>query len=477
MLKRKEHVIIYIRIIAQKIMKKVLFEKVIKIDVIFYIVLSIMSVVGFLYYYDLPITVWQSNELINIIGKGKIFDFYQLVYDKAASGGFMGNGLLDSANYNILIYSIIAIWILPIRCLNKLFHIGWLNNSFVYVMWTKVLILLCNYLLGYIMLLLAKSVGYDLQKGRKLAYYTVATSLLLFGSLMFGQVDIIALVVIMLSYCAYIKGDIWKFTILSSVAMCLKGFDILIFIPLLLLVEKKIFNLLKYCVSLFVFPLLTRILFNNGYAATKEFMNETYNFKARIWNAQIAGGLNNISIFCFIMILICVGCYLCESKGNKLLVSSGIVVAIFTNFFSTISFHPQWIILMSPFLAIIIVESDFKKILQILFIFLDFSYIISVCAHYCGAVDNNMIANGLFAKVIPGNVQGNIADIFGKLGIPEVFFYTIFVASLVSICGIWCMTLKRKSCDSEIQNEYRGLVYLRLSISLCFIIVSICLFL
>lgn len=93
----------------------------------------------------------------------------------------------------------------------------------------------------------------------------------------------------------------------GAVAICFKGFVILVVVPMILLVEKRIFKLCKYAIEMLSLILIWSMTFGRteGYLKTKEIISRLYNFKSYLWSNEVCGN----SLVILFEVIICCMCY------------------------------------------------------------------------------------------------------------------------------------------------------------------------
>src|SRR6185503_5459067 len=196
---------------------------------------------------------------------GHIADFYAY-----------NNKILPGWEYYLpLIYILFAIWNTPLRLLgltHDVARIG-ISLSLVELAWTKLLIVIFYFATAYIIFLIAKSISGRPQKAKYVAVIFATSPIAIFGAFIMGEYDIISVFFTMLGFYFYVKHDYLKFSLFFSLAISFKMFPFVIFIPLLLLVEKRILHLLKYGVIAVAATLLQIVIYYNNAAFRSSFFS------------------------------------------------------------------------------------------------------------------------------------------------------------------------------------------------------------
>lgn len=445
-----------------------------KCDKILLFSLMFLVTIGFSQWGDLSAIIQNSNLLLSTSYSGDFFKFYDIGLAEAIAHSNIGT----APNYNIIIYLTIAVWILPIKIFSFLLKIPFPINAGVY--WTEILIFLMAILMGKIIQKIAKELGQNQDDSRTISYICLSSPIVLFGSLGFGQCDIIGLNILLIAILFYIKEKYTIFCFIASLAICFKGFSFLLFLPMIALIEKRILHIVKYVIFGISLPILTKIIFlgTDGYQSIQDIMSGIYNFKTKIWKAQIPGGINNWSPFLLLMILICVWAYstkITEQNKNRLWVYTGCLA--FSVFAIFLPWHPQWLILLVPFLTLTYLFIENRKLLLLLDCLTGFGYVLLTCLVFPNNVDDSMLKNGILTKFITWkNTDVNIGDYWKSTEFPTEIVATLFFAGIVGSLMIIYKSLYKNSDEVTsitVSGIDRGLVYLRMFIIVAYVIFSI----
>lgn len=260
-----------------------------------------------------------------------------------------------------------------------------------------------------------------------------------------------------------------------SLAICYKLFPVLIFFPLILLAEKRIRKLLQcacIAVSPYIVSTLAYSIFDPGYSATQEVLKSGYNFFGKIYTAQIGGGISNISIFMVLLILICVFSYYLHPKPAKF-ASTAITLcaASYANFFIFVEWHPQWFIIILPFLILMIFSMENFRLGMMLEIAVTATYLLAASLRY---MTYYMMNNSLLVRLTSGmftlsDHPNPLYNSYIKLGISDIPVGSLFAGSLIALMFIAYKDLKSNRCgtnpfDNEIKIERTMLLVRSLTI-------------
>ncbi len=359
---------------------------------------------------------------------GHILDFYE------ANNNSMGGG----TNYLPSVYLLFALWNLPLKLLGIAGQ-GTMHAGPV-IFWYKLLPLL--FLAGASIYLykIAKLIGLSRKNATLLIAIWLSSPILFFGQFIFGQCDIFYTFFSLIGLYYYLKKNIRFFILFFGLAFTFKYFPLFVFIPLLLLIEKRPFKLVTY-MALALLPVALELIF---YISSAAFNSSVLGWWAlpRLYLAQI-GVFPNVAIFLFLFVwfIICGICYYLPEPENKNVfyqTSFYICLAACSVLFIFVFWHPQWLIFITPFLAVTTFMS--KKIRE--FLFFDFLMMVAFVGFtvifWQMNVDQHMFNLGVLGKFNPGLLDPNktfrMAGFF-TLGSNEVIgpmniYFTLFCSLL-----------------------------------------------
>lgn len=325
------------------------------------LILFIFTIILFLSYtYDDMVTTQRHSILVwDALSKGQLTNFYQFCYDNKFGG----------ANYDMTIYFIFAIWNLPCWIFERLTGQNaqnyelWITYGkgivfFAYLWSVKLFALIYNKICD-------RSPLDDRPKlsVKSATIYYASSTLLLCYSVLSGNYDIISLVLILFGINAFLDDKKITFLIIFSVATSLKFFAALVFVPLLLLNEKRITRIIPGILSCFVISVLEDMIFHKSsvLASTNNtwFMAES-GVSSFAQSGKIhAFGFGTVSLCILLYVLLCIYCYIQENDHSFLFFRKMIYVSVsaWLIFFLIRSFNCYWIVLMVPFLVLLVVTN------------------------------------------------------------------------------------------------------------------------
>ena len=353
------------------------------------------------------------------------FIFFQqgdLYHTIASAESYLNGHFLDFYNFNKTIvsgndyfpalYIIFAIWLSPLKIMGLLFHTpilpslselsassisnGW---TYVTIAWSKLLLVASFAGLTLIVNKISSVLTNGEIKSSNLTTAIFATSpIAIFCVFIFGQYDVIGLLIAMIGFYYYLQKNLLKFSWLFSVAISCKLFPIVMFIPLLLLSEKKPSQLLKYAAIAASLPLLQMAIYwhNEAFRSYTLFGGVAAN-RIRALTEFVISGQLHAPYLILLYILICLYTYIKEPinefERNK--ISIFVPIASYGVFFSTIVWHPQWLIFITPFFALSNIYLLQKEKLYLIELFGACAYFFIVVTTWPQNVDASMLQSGL----------------------------------------------------------------------------------
>ena len=406
---------------------------------------------------DMNLTIHHAEDLISAIRHGKFFDFYTVVMEKALSGGYYGQQtILFGANYNILLYLILAICIFPLVLFRKVTGIEY-NETFV-LTYFNILLAIAVVASAYLLFCLVRKMGQEEKNAKITTYLYLSSMLLIFSTVGFSQLDIFYILFMLWALLFYVQQKYFRFSLIMSLAIMLKMFPLLIFVPLILLVEKRVLHIIKYMAVGLSSTIIFKLIFASdyGYSITQEKMSDYYDFMGRMFENGISVAWGSCALFVMIIVVLCI--YAFDKKCAKEELWKYVInipLITFGAFILLVKWHPQWLAVFPPFMAMAVGVNRKRRSL----VYLDWGISICVCivSGFCfpKAVDNYMINNGILNSLVRSSYSGvTIADILKNVDYSDVLVLTALMAmlgyfifaSVKDIC-------RKKKINEEVENN------------------------
>ena len=314
-------------------------------------------------------------------------DFYQASYEQ--SGGYW-------ANYLPSTFVAYAIWNLPLYLTGHAPE-AILTNSFINIMWYKLLPVILYFITAQLMYRIGKEMGFGEKKSLLCKFAFLVFPMGVFSQFIFSQYDIFTVFFMVLGFYLFLKGKMWQFALAFGMAATFKYHAVLYFLALLLLKEKKIRNLIRYTV-LMALPLAVEILPNLG---SEAFRRNVFGFGALeyVQKPFALGFFSGINLLAAVAAFVLVWAYQrkAETKGELESWAVFFCVAVSFAIFGFSTWNPQWILLMAPFLVLnIMISGNGNLLLMVTNIFMLAMYIF--CSQ--SMVDERVLNSGILKYIL-----------------------------------------------------------------------------
>jgi hypothetical protein len=391
---------------------------------------------------------------------GHIFNFYD--YNKTAVG---------RDDYLPLIYVIFAAWNMPLKLLGLMHDVASAGTylTIVELVWTKLLLVAFYFATAYVMYLIGKVISNNSTKAKWLSAIFASSPIAVFAVFIFGQYDIIGIFFTMLGFYYYVKDNRLRFSLFFSLAISVKYFALIPFLPLLLLKEKRILPLLKYILISLAATLLQIAAYWNN-ASFRASVFGVGNEKATALESLNLSGINNSPYLVALYAAILLYAYIKEVDLKAESYKSAVYIALlsYAVMFSTVYWHPQWLIIIVPFFALstMFVKDAAKSFIIDTIGMFAFVYIFVNCWNH--NVDSIMLHNGVLRSFFPLIPLYNY-----QLFIPKYLhiFMGIFFIYLISPILIQIFEKYFSGNIDEIEKKEATCFRLRFYVGLAFFVI------
>ncbi len=400
---------------------------------------------------DLLCTASHGRDMLDCILSGNFLSFYDYTRSTAV--------------YSITIYLAFAIWSIPVKLIYVIFGLTpWEVTVFVDMpyavsMWYKLLPTLAYLAIGYLIYKILLEIKVNESTAKWACYLFLASPIAMFSQFVFGQYDSLGLFFTVLALYMFIKKKFYLFSVFCSIAITFKMFALIFFFPLILLAEKRILHIAKYTVIAFAGYVLCAVPFlsSTGYQYAMGFSGGII---MRLFDVGINTAMGNFSFFTFAMIILCVYAYTKKAANDADFHANAIYLAflIFGVLFAFIVlWHPQWVLFLTPFMAMAFVLNRNSNTSLILMIAMGLGYLLVTIRSFPGNVDANMMNSGIFAQIF--GVNPSVPPIRDLLGITHMqtasnVALTCFVGSILILFYFYSPLTKNGSLLEE--NSKKG---------------------
>ncbi|WP_342146801.1 glycosyltransferase 87 family protein [Rickettsiella endosymbiont of Aleochara curtula] len=347
---------------------------------------------------DIIATGWNSLNYLY----GNPLDFYQNCRK------IVGQGIFDAASYPPSIFLIFAVWLLPFKLLGFITSPHYFPIYLVY--WLKALTSLVYAVTGLVFYRVTQIYQTNQKWGIYSTWIWLTSPLAFFSQFIFSQYDIFYVFLTLLGFLFFLEKKIYWASFVFGLAITFKYFPFFVFIPLLLFFEKKIIKIIL-CGLIFSIPTL---IIQGLYIHSPAYVAGVLEFSplARVFSAGLTyNGQKIYYIFSVFLMLSGITYYLDLSENYKkiaafIFLSSSIFPFLF------ITWHPQWLIFITPAMALTTVLSQKNKISKLLFFDLCgmLFFIAYTVLSFQDNVDLNMLQTKLFH--IPFQHNQNMSVLF-----------------------------------------------------------------
>jgi hypothetical protein len=445
------------------------FDKITKCDIAFVVVAILSCCLIFNQGWDMDITIKHAEDFLRCVKNLDFKGFYDVALEKAVTGQYSSPSITYAANYNIFMYMILAIIIVPVVLLKKCVGIEYSEIDILtyYNLFLALVMVISVYLL-YKLIIDMQWETESRDVAKRVCFLYVSSIVLLFSTVGFAQLDMFYIIIMLIALRRYVKQQYIQFALWMSVSIMLKSFPILIFIPLILLVEKKLVRIFMYLILGLSSSILYKMLFgtNLGYTYTKAQLEQLYGFTNRLTQNGMNVGMGFCAFFVLAFVVMCIWCFdrdIDESKAWKYVILIPLIVYSCLMIF--VLWHPQWLAIIAPFIAMA-VGVDTKRRSNIYCEWgIGVMYCLTSLVYYQTNVDNYMVNNGLLSELVDHQYSGITfaACIGGVSSILPSVIISVMVALILYFCYCSVVDIGKMRMIDECSGVYfnRGTVLVR----------------
>ena len=415
---------------------------------------------------DLVITYTHSLNFLDCVFRGDFLEFYQYTLDNQYYG--------FPADYYVAIYLIFGIWNLPIWILTKICSID--PYSIGALLWARAIVV--AFIAGILWSI--KRIFEILEEEQdQHVYFMICSSVLcIFPSFIMGQYDVISLFFIMFGILQCLRSDKVSWGALAAFAIAIPIKTLAIF-PVILIIlhwEKRILGIIKKIIVSMTGLLLCVLPYINN-AGYHEAMTYNGGWLGKISKASIAAGWDQgISLFWLSFFGLCIVAYKMNHCGKKQYLEqiAWLLTTFYVLFFSFTPAHPQWCVLIVPFLMVLIRQKNKNYILNILLETVSGISLILLQAYHYSWVYFTDTTSYLILKntgaISDLKEIGSLREIFDKVLPPEAatILHAAYLATAAAILFInhpWSKTSELNDSEKvSIQSDVLKLDWLRILI-------------
>ena len=367
-------------------------------------------------YHDFLETACEGVRFWDILFQGKIRDFYTQT--------FLIGKTQYYPQYDFLMYIIFAIWNLPLWIVQKVSAID-IYQSVICLMWMKTMLVAFAAVFIHMFRKLFETLEFTQEDSRLGILLFISSGFFMTSVVVLGQYDLISMSLVALGISYYLKGDTKKFILAFAIAIPLKFFSLLVFVPLVLLKEKKISRVLLNGILVVLPDLILRLLVPVHYisaghltvapgatpASSATFSLGTLPIYADLYNTANIG-FGKLFLYPFAEIIFLIFCYAFHVEKNKnrskwVIYLSFMAYAIqFTMSYS----HPYWLLMLVPFMILMIIQNKKIRYINIIVeIVLTYGMILAQIFFFTWCYESDIVNLSFWSRIVP--VQSTVTNI------------------------------------------------------------------
>ena len=307
----------------------------------------LLGAYAFFLYGDVRATFEHSFNFLDSVRQGRVGDFYQIAIEHTSTG--------HPAVYDIPLYLLFGLWNLPTYIIYRITCFQYLLSTPAQL-WLKTMMVLAAILAAKVLVDIARDLGVSRQRSKWVAFYFLSSMTLFVPVFVIVQYDIIMIVFILLGLRAYLRGRLGRFLLWFAIANTFKLFAIFVFVPLLLLREKR----LRVVALQFGVGLIGLVACRAIYHGNVAYKASTGGFMSSMLQRLTAVGIpwmgSTIPVFVVFMVGIVIFAYLRRPQGTKALAADAVYICmgIYLVFATVVPLNPYWAVMVSPFAVLII---------------------------------------------------------------------------------------------------------------------------
>lgn len=449
-----------------------------------------IGIVGFMFvffvnYSDQSNTVRQSIAFFNEILKGNFTGGYEAVIDLV---GTPGNWDIPAA-YEPFTYIIVGAFSLPVVLLYHFQIIGLPVGSYNGIgdMWFTLFVKVQHLVLiggtAACIYHICNALGREKEEAKNGILYFISGTSFLYYALAIGQMEIYVVFFSTLGILYWIKKEHKKFLLCFAIAIPIKMFALLIFFPLLLIREKRIWKIIIDLLAGCSIWIILKVVFHANDAYRISVAEPNQRMFDSIFANQLPGGntiLSAIPIFLLIYVLICICVFFMNDEKHENFFAIYLPFVVYATLFSFIGHYPYWMVLITPFLPLLMIYDPQKKNGNLLI-----ASIVGICYNMTVVfghrwafssiedIDTSFVPLLFEKRELSEIAYGEVAQVFHNSFVEKMVpaFTAFYVAGFLWLI-IYNLPLKWLK-DKMIEVKGQGLIYLRILAIVPFVVLNV----
>lgn len=425
-------------------------------------VLLVVTFATFLYG-DVRVTFEHSMNFLDAVFSGNLRGFYSIALDNASFG--------HPAVYDFPIYLVFGIWNLPTYVIHKITGFDYLH-SLPAELWLKAMMVVFALIAAWLLIRIARTLGMTLQRSKWVAFYFLSSMSVVLPVFVIVQYDIVSVVFMLAGIHAYMLGKTRSFLLWFLAANTLKLFALFVFIPLVLLKEKRI----PRAIAQIVVGVLGLALCKLVYLGDVAYKTSTGGFTEGMLSRLTATGFQwqypGYTIGIFVVFIVGLGIFsyakTVDSVKELRIFAVYLPLAAFLVFCAIVPLNPYWIVLVAPFAVLIVFANPRHFVLNsVLEVCVGAGLFVIYAVVGFSIYNNGMFTELVFGRLIPPASPQRFStpnEILGRLGVSgHVGFLIAFM--IACVIAVLILNYPRRSFIENSPNAEpikRSVVWLRL---------------
>ena len=388
---------------------------------------------------DLRNTIDNSNIFLSAIKNGKLLSFYEYSVEKAVNR--------YSANYNLMIYIIFGIWQAPMLILTRLLGKDYVEWS-ISLAWSKLLLVLFMFAVAVFVYKIVLECAQKKERALLAVYLYFTSVLVFFPVLICCQLEVVATFFMLVGLYYYLKGNMLFFWLAFLISVPIKGFGLLMALPLLLLKEKNLLKVFAMLGSMMSLVLIEKLIYRNSVV---------YKYALQAQNDDVIEGIMGTAVdsgqpvifwaVCYLALLIWVYSRKEFSKAEVLFVCC----YVWNTYMGLCYIRAYWVFFAGPFSVMSLCVNDrFLRTGILVEALGSFCYFLRLGAGtasvsaYNRAIDQLLLPH--LMDIPRENLRfGNYHKLFVELNLTRFapLFATVYVTSLLAIVVLTAPSLQK----------------------------------
>ena len=309
--------------------------------------ISALATVTFLYG-DVKATFEHSFNFLDSVLAGRPQDFYQIAIENSTFG--------HPAVYDVPIYAVFGLWNLPTYVLYRFNDFDYLDSTPA-LLWLKLMLIVFTLIATWLVMKIAQQIGVSAKRSKWVGFYFLSSMSLFVPVFVIVQYDIISVTFMLAGLLAYMRGNTRAFLLWFLAASTFKLFALFIFIPLVLLREKRLPRAFGQIIVGVLGLLLCRLLYRGDLAFEASTGGFTDLMLSRLTTAGFTWQSSlSVPLFVVFIVGLAIFAYAKRTSSQRELNAFAIYMSLaaFLVFCAIVPLNPYWIALVAPFSILII---------------------------------------------------------------------------------------------------------------------------